>query len=804
MEEARRKRRSDGKNVTRQIFDPSQLISNGFFFLIAFVLIVICFVGQSPAGIQFFLNQTAQVRIVANFPFTYQSAIQTERLREESRQRVAPVYLCDMSRFEQFSQSIDALELAINQKLVPELMNLPKEEWLPAIDAFNRPFREESGLNLNNENLLTLIEKSDAALRSQLFKTGLSTLKGILQEGVIDDNQTELKKSTSRDTRSAIEIVGGQSSGRFDTYNGALSSLRVQMVGFNLEQVDNTLANALFHIIKYGLYPNLEYNKSLTEQRKKEAAESVAVFSDKVAKGETIIEPGTRITEESIEKLNAYRKLLNQKDEIAWGLNNHFAQRSILALCMLLAAFIFIKVGIPELDSRKIALAALVLLFNMLLIRLFQEFGQTALFSNRPTLLAILPYLAPIALGTIITTIMIGPTSAILVALMVSSLNSMMQGNSIQIFVIGFMSCLVGVFFCSDIRLRVNVVKSGALTGLVFALSAGVVGLLNEIDMITIGQQMLAAQFIGILTGIVVIGMLPVLESLFKVTTNITLLELTDFNHPLLRKLQMNAPGSYHHSLMVANLSERAAQEIGANSLLCRATALFHDIGKLAKPEYFIENQRDGINPHDEKNPNMSALILKSHVKEGVQMARQAKLPKIFIDVIQQHHGTTLIQFFYHKALKLKEQSLLPLSLSEAGAAVSIEESGADEVNFRYDGPKPQFKESAIIHLSDCIEAASRSLKKVTPQSITDFVNGIIDSRVSDMQLDECSLTMEDLKKIKSSFYFTLLNMLHNRIEYPGKDVNQKARGNKRSSSNTPIPMKNPNAQPTGNKRAAI
>ena len=193
-------------------------------------------------------------------------------------------------------------------------------------------------------------------------------------------------------------------------------------------------------------------------------------------------------------------------------------------------------------------------------------------------------------------------------------------------------------------------------------LCAAYLGLLNQstLSSADVGRQMIVAAFTGLMTAVAAIGLLPVCENLFKITTDITLLELTDFNHPLLRKLQMSAPGSYHHSLMVANLAERAAAEAGANPLLCRACSLYHDIGKIVKPEYFNENQRDNFNPHEEVQPSMSALIIKSHVSEGLSLAKQHKLPRVVQDVIVQHHGTTLIKFFYHKASK--QQRLLTQS----------------------------------------------------------------------------------------------------------------------------------------------
>jgi putative nucleotidyltransferase with HDIG domain len=315
---------------------------------------------------------------------------------------------------------------------------------------------------------------------------------------------------------------------------------------------------------------------------------------------------------------------------------------------------------------------------------------------------------------------------------------------------------------------------------------------------------MFVAAFIGIMTAVVAIGLLPVFENLFKITTDITLLELTDYNHPLLRKLQISAPGSYHHSLMVANLAERAASEISANPLLCRACALYHDIGKVVKPEYFAENNRDGFDPHQDVSPSMSALIIKSHIDEGLSLAQQYKLPKVTRDVIAQHHGTTLIKFFYHKAAK--QQRLLthsPFGRQRAAEAkttateISVQpnETGVDESFYRYEGPKPNFKESAIIALADCVEAASRSLRKITPQSVEELIETIINDRIEDHQLDDSPITILELKRIKESFTITLLNMLHSRVQYPGQEeAETPARGKNRDKNI--VPMTPPAAAP--------
>jgi cyclic-di-AMP phosphodiesterase PgpH len=224
----------------------------------------------------------------------------------------------------------------------------------------------------------------------------------------------------------------------------------------------------------------------------------------------------------------------------------------------------------------------------------------------------------------------------------------------------------------------------------------------------------------------------------------------------------MDAPGTYHHSLMVANLSENAANAIGANALLCRVCCMFHDIGKLVKPDYFAENQRDGVNPHAGHSPSLSALVIKSHVKEGVDLAIKHRLPRPVIDVIRQHHGTTLIRFFFEQARQRVKRP------DAAGPAPDPQ--AAVESTFRYDGPRPKFKESGIILFADSVEAASRSLQKVTPQAVEDLIDAIIREKVADGQINDAPLTIHELALIKRSFTFTLLNSLHSRVVYPKAD----------------------------------
>jgi putative nucleotidyltransferase with HDIG domain len=258
--------------------------------------------------------------------------------------------------------------------------------------------------------------------------------------------------------------------------------------------------------------------------------------------------------------------------------------------------------------------------------------------------------------------------------------------------------------------------------------------------------------------------LIPFFEKLFKITTDITLLELSDMGHPLLQKMAIQAPGTYHHSLMVATLAQNAAEAIGANSLLVRVCAYYHDIGKMAKPEFFTENIQHKENPHDELSPHMSALVIISHVKEGLALAKRHKLPQPILDGIEQHHGNGLISFFYHKA-KTQQKKIA----ASGGVPETINES-----DFRYGGALPSSPEMAVLSLADASEAASRSIEKPTPQKVSNLVDDIFATKINDGQMDLAELTMAQIIQVKQSIVFSLSNMLHGRVPYPKDHENKR------------------------------
>jgi len=381
--------------------------------------------------------------------------------------------------------------------------------------------------------------------------------------------------------------------------------------------------------------------------------------------------------------------------------------------------------------------------------------------------------IAPYAFAPLVMSVLLGRNHGLYAAVSVSLWSSILFGTiDAPLLVCCLISGFTAVYLTLQVRRRSRLIRAGLGVGLaiwLLSLTFGLIGPINLFpptanDWAMIGLQSALAIGNGLVTAMVVGGVLPILEQLFQITTDISWLEASDLNHPLLRRMTIEAPGTYHHSLVVANLAESAAEAIGANGTLCRVCAYFHDVGKLVKPEYFTENMNFERNPHDDLAPSMSALIIIAHVKEGVDLALKHGLNQRIIDIIQEHHGTSLVYYFYQRALQQQEGA------RAGGKITNIREEDIPEVeeeSFRYGGPKPQTKESAIVSLADIVESASRSLEKPTPQKIEQFVRELIEERTADVQLDECDLTLGEIKTIIERFSFTLMTMLHSRIAYP-------------------------------------
>ena len=752
--QARRQRRSSTEpDAPIPLWSSHYTLPTLLFLSYTALIIIVCFFGQSPAGPQILPDQTPKFRIVADFPFTFESKIERERLIEERRQRVAPIYRLDMEPFETFKQKIIELNEGMSH-----LKAQKKTSADATVERFTDNFNAKHRMNINAEDIETLLDIKTAT-RTQLIDESLIYEEELYRAGI--SPSSKFPRSGNMPSFISIEIKGRNTHARIQSEEEALVSLRRYLRAMD---VSARVSTALFRIVKGGLRNNLIYDATRTEKKVDEAVARVDAVIIRVNEGESIIEPGTPVTLEQHERLTAYRKALRSHQEYDVGFSSMLLERIVLTLGIILGSLIYVRLGVPSLrgSKRNWLLCASMLLVNLIFIRLILQLGDGYLVPQNSMLAALIPYMIPSILAPMCVMIILGGAPAILTAFLISIFTTLMLGRSIEMFTFYLVTSLIAIYFCRSVQKRNQIVRAGFLAGFSGALGAIFIGLFDQLDTLTLTQQALVAELAGCLTGLAVIGIIPILESIFKYTTDITLRELTDFNHRLLRQLQMVAPGTYHHSLMVANIAERAAREIGANPLICRACALFHDVGKTSKPEYFTENQRENVNPHIEKNPSMSVLVIKNHVSEGLEIAKEAKLPKIILDIIEQHHGTSLIQYFYSKAKTLQTENQLPLG-------DEFEDDDIDESMFRYDGPKPQFKESAIIMLADGCEAASRSLQKVSPQSVEELVDSIIHERIDDGQFNECPLTMKELSQIKRSLIASLLNIHHSRISYPNK-----------------------------------
>lgn len=355
-------------------------------------------------------------------------------------------------------------------------------------------------------------------------------------------------------------------------------------------------------------------------------------------------------------------------------------------------------------------------------------------------------YGIPIPLGAMLVKLIFDFHSAITFSFAISLLVGIWFNDPLYTVYV-FIGSLVAAFSVMRCKRRSDLIKGGLYVSIVNIFIASTILLLKgEIISPVFLSTLFFSAMSGLMVAVTVFLLLPLIEYIFGITTDISLIELLDLDQPLMKQLMINAPGTYHHSVIVGNLAEAAAEVVGANPLLARVTAYYHDIGKLKMPEYFIENQV-GVSKHEKLTPHMSSMILISHVKEGIELSQKYKLPKLIADIIQQHHGTSLITYFYQKAV---EQS-----------------PDVSQEDYRYSGPKPQTRVAAIVMMADAVEAASRALTDPTPARISALVDKIINNIFLDGQIDECELTLKDISEIKKRFKYILTSIFHKRVQYP-------------------------------------
>ena len=498
------------------------------------------------------------------------------------------------------------------------------------------------------------------------------------------------------------------------------------------QELESNIEVILREMCESQIKANYFFDQSKTDEAVKEALKSVSKVM--IKKNQTIVKEGEPITQQQINILTEL------------GLVGEDLSKDYIYTYIILAFFVLFVLGMQYMYLKKekkeilidTKLVFLILLLNLLSVISARVFTFVSLF------------IIPIACAPILMTVFLDSK----ISIVINSLNllfvAVIVGFDPQVILIGIVSTIVSSTTLKKVSQRNDILYSTVYVAAAVAvviLSSGIL-LSNNIKQILL--DVILAVFGAFISGILAMGLLPFLESSFSLVTNMKLLELSNPNNPLLKRLLMEAPGTYHHSVMVANLAEVAAEEVGANPMLVRVGAYYHDVGKIKRPFFFGENQLGGTNPHDKISPTLSTTIIISHVKDGLELAKEYDIPKVVSDMIVQHHGTTLVKYFYYT---LKNSSENPDEIREE--------------DFRYPGPKPQSKEAAIIMMADSVEAAVRSIQEPTLEKIEDMVNNIVKDKMNSNQLNECDLTFRELEVIKACFLRVLKGIYHHRIEYP-------------------------------------
>jgi hypothetical protein len=506
--------------------------------------------------------------------------------------------------------------------------------------------------------------------------------------------------------------------------------------------------------------PNEMFSQAAMNVAIAAAIEAVPRTVGFVQENERVVSKHERITAETKLKLESLRRARAEREpasETRTQLAGVVLHSSMVILLFGIYLYLFRKRIFG--NNRRLALVALIMLMECFFAYLTRELDVVA-----PIEYLILVPAASMLL-TIIFDSRVGFYGTVTIAFLVAGI----RGNDYSIALASLVAGALSVYTVRDMKNRTQIFRSLGFIFLGYALAITALALERFETMNVVAGQFTFALANAIISPVLTYGLLIFFERVFKVTTDLTLMEVSHFNHPLLRMLAEQAPGTYHHSMTMGSLAEAAAAEVGANAVLARAGAYFHDIGKIVKPTYFVENQKTSRSRHDKLAPRMSSLIISAHVKEGIALAREHNLPEELVDFIPMHHGTTRIEYFYNKALKLAESS--------------NDETKIDEIkdqDYRYPGPKPQTKETGILMLADAIEATARTLEDPSPQKLEVAIDELIRKRFEEGELDECPLTLKDLTKIKEAFLGVLIGIYHTRVKYPEAEVTKSGKQSRR------------------------
>lgn len=525
---------------------------------------------------------------------------------------------------------------------------------------------------------------------------------------------------------------------------------------------EEVLQSDTFHrdTVDYILYAfqrkpwNLAQDHALERNLKAHVARTIPDKMTPVFAGSRLIHPGDRVSSRHLTMMQSMKQAINDSRQL-WMPLTLFSSL-ILALIFVTVSALYFRISNPTFirSLREISLFVCIILLTLL----FAKTVEYILLKSTADVVEAVSYPILVPFATILVCILLSPRAALFAATFLSILLSVsLAVNHSQFLILNLVTSIVVIISCRGVRKRKEVFTVCMKSWLSAIPVLYAYTLANNELASTSFLIDTAASFVCLLiTAVLVVGLLPALETLFGVLTDMTLMEYTDPNSDLLRRFAIEVPGTYQHSLVLGNLAESCAQAIGANGLFCRAATLYHDIGKMNNPQFYTENQQGMVNIHQLLTPLESAQVIIAHVTDGEAIARKAHLPQPFIDIIREHHGTTLVYYFYRKQLELK--------------GGRIEE--VDERQFRYPGPKPRSKESAIIMICDSIEAAGRSLEEISEESLTELVGRLVTEKADDGQLDNCQLTFEELSRVKQALVKTLLASHHVRVKYPKRPSN--------------------------------
>ncbi len=783
---SKKKRRDEGALIYRVFQEPQvplgerlRRLFSGTWVLLLFgtLLSFVAFFGRPPRAPVVYEGQVPTYSFAAPFSFSYTSKIRRSEQEQNARLHVGPVYTLKLEAqerllefFVRVSEKNIANFAALKQLKVRTTRDAAIAENIRSI--FEAMKLETLSPRLSRPEALQelamgqsrLIEYCNSAKDyEKLVLASRDVFLNLAKEGIFDDDFGRGKPAASDMSRGA-ESVGYTES----EFKRAFSE-RLQNVLWQRVFADRTRSN-LTKIVDEVEYifqvsslfrSNMFFDREATIRKKDLAAESVGDTVVHVHAGEYLLNERVPVSAEMLERWKAYRVEEEKGRGRVFGNVRSFFSDTFYTCSILLSAAIFSIIFVPNVFRERrnvIALAGTLILLDTALVRLLtgiiesprfeQIFAQTEniqIWLSAPTIVAIL------------AAVMLGTPLAVITSMTAAAVIALMLGGSVECLLVSAVAVVTSVYIARDARKRAVLLRAGFYAGIATALTSLLVGFHDGTSWQSVAYNFATALAVGGISGIIASGVLSVFEGIFKTTTNITLLELADYDHPLLRRLQVVAPGTFLHSVMVADFAAKAAQAAGANAVLCRCAALYHDVGKTLKPEFFTENQKAGMeNPHEQLTPAMSALIIKSHVREGVELAEEYHLPRPVCDVIRQHHGKSLVGYFIRKAQQL--------------AILSGDESLVDESNYRYDGPRPQTMEAAILMLCDIVEASSRSLKKVTQQAVEDLVEKLVYERVKDGELSDCPITLRQIEVIRKSLVTSVLMSYHKRISYADAD----------------------------------